>query len=105
MLTYIKNEHRRRLRLIIRPMFRYVTVYACKRDIAFTSSYFVRCVNCSYNNVAKGIRLLDEKQFLFIQEDFKQVRACERYIPLKECLIIFHYESKSRVLAKMFFCL
>ena len=30
---------------------------------------YVRCINCSYNNVAKGIRLLDKKQFvLFIQE-------------------------------------
>ena len=25
---------------------------------------------CSYNNAAKGIRLLDKKQFLFIQENF-----------------------------------
>ena len=24
---------------------------------------YVRCVNCSYNNVAKGIRLLDKKAF------------------------------------------
>ena len=30
----------------------------------------VRCINCSYNNVAKGIRLLDKKQVLFIQETF-----------------------------------
>ena len=31
---------------------------------------YVRCVNCIYNNVAKGIRLLDKKTFLFIQEKF-----------------------------------
>ena len=24
---------------------------------------YVRCINCSYNNVAKGIRLLDKKAF------------------------------------------
>ena len=44
---------------------------------------YVRCINCSYNIVAKGIRLLNEKAFLFIQESFMQVRAFERYIPLK----------------------
>ena len=38
---------------------------------------FVRCISCSYNNVDK------KKQFLFIQEIFMQVRAFERYIPLK----------------------
>ena len=27
-----------------------------------------RCINCSYNNVAKGIRIPDNKAFLFIQE-------------------------------------
>ena len=31
---------------------------------------YVRCISCSYNNVAKDIRLLDKKQFLFIQENF-----------------------------------
>ena len=36
---------------------------------------YVRCINCSYNNVAKGIRLFDKKTvfvyigfYLFIQE-------------------------------------
>ena len=29
---------------------------------------YVRCINCSYNNAAKGIRLLIKKQFLFIQK-------------------------------------
>ena len=37
----------------------------------------------SYNNVAKGICLLDKNTFLFIQEKFMQVRAFKRYIPLK----------------------
>ena len=32
---------------------------------------YVRCINCSYNNVAKGIHLIDKnKQYLFIQEKF-----------------------------------
>ena len=35
----------------------------------------VRCLNCSYKNVAKGIRLLDKNAFMFIQENFMQVRA------------------------------
>ena len=40
---------------------------------------YVRCINCLYNNVAKGIRLLDKKkQFLFIQENFMQVRGSVR---------------------------
>ena len=29
---------------------------------------YVRCINCPYKNVAKGIRLLDKKAFLCIQE-------------------------------------
>ena len=41
---------------------------------------YVRCINCSYNNVAKGICFLDKKQFLFIQEKFRQIRAFESYI-------------------------
>ena len=41
-----------------------------------------QCINCSYNNVAKGIRFLDKKQFLFKQENLMQVRAYERYVPL-----------------------
>ena len=41
---------------------------------------YVRCIKCSYNNVAKGIGLLDKKKhFLCIQENFMQVRAFERY--------------------------
>ena len=39
---------------------------------------YVRCINCSYNNVAKGIRLLDKKHYLPVQEKFMQVRAFER---------------------------
>ena len=40
---------------------------------------YVRCIICLYNNVTKGIRLLDKKTFLLIQEKFMQVRAFERY--------------------------
>ena len=43
---------------------------------------YVRCMNCPYNNVAKGIRLLDKKQFLFIQEQFHASKRFERYITL-----------------------
>ena len=50
----------------------------------------VRCINCSYNNVAKGMRLLNKKHLLFIQENSMQVRAFERYTPLK-----YHKESGS----------
>ena len=38
---------------------------------------YVRLINCSYNNVAKGIRLLDNKHFCL----YRKVRAFERYIP------------------------
>ena len=31
---------------------------------------FVRSLNCSYSNVTKGIRLLDKKAFLLMQEKF-----------------------------------
>ena len=45
---------------------------------------YVRCLSCSYNNVAKGIRLLDKKAILvYTGKVFMQVRAFERYIPIK----------------------
>ena len=45
---------------------------------------YVRCINCSYNNVTKGIRLLDKNAyFCLYRKNFMQVRAFERYIPLK----------------------
>ena len=34
--------------------------------------------------MTKGIRHLDKKLYLFIQEKFMQVRAFERYIPFNE---------------------
>ena len=43
---------------------------------------YVRCINCSYSNVAKGIRLLDKKKICLYRKKFMQVRAFERYIPL-----------------------
>ena len=43
---------------------------------------YVRCIKCSYNNVAKGICLLDKKHFCLYRKKFMQVRAFERYIPL-----------------------
>ena len=46
---------------------------------------YVRCINCSYNNVAKSISLLDKK-YIFMQENviYVQVRAFERYVPLRQ---------------------
>ena len=47
----------------------------------------VRCINCSYmyNNVAKGIRLLDKKNiFLFLQETFHASKSFLKIYPLKE---------------------
>ena len=43
---------------------------------------YVRCINCVYNNVAKGIRILDKKAFLFIQENVHASKSFEGYIPL-----------------------
>ena len=41
---------------------------------------YLRCINCSYNNVAKGIRLYDKKRnFCLNMKQFMQVRAFERY--------------------------
>ena len=43
----------------------------CSKAMLGRKVIYVRCITCSYNNVAKGVRLLDKKkQFLFIQENF-----------------------------------
>ena len=53
---------------------------------------YVRCINCSYNNVAKGIRLLDKKAFFCLyRKKLMQVRAFERYIPLTDVLLHTRY--------------
>ena len=40
---------------------------------------YVRCINCSYSNVAKGIHLLDKKAIIFVYtEIFRNVRALDR---------------------------
>ena len=44
---------------------------------------YISCINCSYNNVVKGIGLLDKKHFCLYRKIFMQVRAFERYIPLR----------------------
>ena len=44
---------------------------------------YVRCIRCSYNNVAKSIGLLDKKAILVYRKILMQVGAFERYIPLK----------------------
>ena len=42
----------------------------------------VSCINCSYNNIAKGIRLLDKMAIFVLQENFIQVRAFESNVTL-----------------------
>ena len=71
----------------------YLHVFLCKNKNAFYQENGYRLPHCcmnnlyiahrSYNNVAKGIRLLDKKKqhFFFKQEKF-HARAFERYIPL-----------------------
>ena len=54
---------------------------------------YVRCINCSYNNVAKGVRLVGKKALLFKQEKIMQVRAFERYIRRSRSLIIYSDEK------------
>ena len=44
---------------------------------------YVRFINCSHNNVTKGIHLLDKRAF-FNTGIFMQIRAFERYIPVNE---------------------
>ena len=44
----------------------------------------VRCLNCSFNNVAKSIRLLDKKShFCLYRKKFIQLNAFESSIPLE----------------------
>ena len=52
----------------IKPGRRWSCCWLFKSCMLGRKVIYVRCLNCSYNNVAKGIRLLDKKQFLFIQE-------------------------------------
>ena len=54
---------------------------------------YVRCISCSYNNVAKGIRPLDKKSNSCLDRNiFVQVRAFERYIPLMQVESIAEWE-------------
>ena len=63
---------------------------------------YVRCINCSYNNGAKGIRLLDKKAiFCLYRKKFMQVRAFERYIPLNTWKLNVLKMIDSRIL---FYC-
>ena len=43
---------------------------------------YVRYKSCSYNNVAKGIRLLKKKQFMFIQENFHASKSFWKIYPI-----------------------
>ena len=44
--------------------------------------FCVRCINCSQNNTAKGIRLHDKIAIYILQEKVQQVRAFESNISL-----------------------
>ena len=45
---------------------------------------YVRCLNCSWNNIAKGTRPLDKKAiYVFYRKKIIQERAFESNIPLK----------------------
>ena len=41
---------------------------------------YARCISCSYDTFAKGIRLLDKKQFLFIQANFHLKDISPKYL-------------------------
>ena len=46
---------------------------------------YVRCINCSYNDMAKGIRLLDEKShFCLCRKNLIQLRTFESNNPLSK---------------------
>ena len=48
---------------------------------------YVRFINCSYNNVAKGIPLLDKKPFLFKQEKIHASKSFWKIYPLITLII------------------
>ena len=70
----------------------------CSAAITFIFEYqdVNEIINCSYNNMSKGICFLNhvnKKPFLFIQEKFIQVRAFESNIPLRQ---VFTYTDISK---------
>ena len=59
---------------------------------------YVKCINCSYNNMAKGIRLLDKKSiFCLCRKNFMQVRAFERYILLNSLSSFFPFQYQYQI--------
>ena len=44
---------------------------------------YLRCIKCSYNNVAKGIRVLDKKAIFGFQEKFHASKSFRKTYPLK----------------------
>ena len=53
---------------------------------------YVRCITCSYNNVAKGVRLLDKNIFVFIQEKIHASKSFRKIYPIKQRLRLGYYE-------------
>ena len=43
---------------------------------------YVRCISCSYNIVAKSIRLYDKKAILVLQENFHASKSFWKIYPL-----------------------
>ena len=60
-----------------------VTLKTDKHAALGCKRIYVRCMNSTYKNVAKGIRLPDKKAFFIYTGKLYEVRAFERYIPLK----------------------
>ena len=58
---------------------------------------YVRSIKSSYNNVASEIRLLDKNIFCLYRKKFMQVRAFERYFPLRQGLLEIHVHGNSAV--------
>ena len=53
----------------------------------------VRCINYSYNDIAKGIRLIDKLAILFIQEKSHTSKSFWKKHPLKHSLEIASDET------------
>ena len=49
----------------------------------FCKVIYVRCINCSFINEAKGVGFLDKKAFLFMQEKFNASKSFSKIYPLK----------------------
>ena len=65
---------------------------------------YVRCINCSYNNVAKGTRLLDKNICCLHRKKIMQVRAFEIYIPKASPVVLAAVLCKAVVMLLLIRC-